>query len=410
MSYLLAFLGIAALVILHEAGHFAAAKAVGMRVEKFSLFFGPMLWSVRRGETVYGVGPIPLGGYVKITGMNPHEQSAEAVRLDEARDHLQRRLMDLEASDTHDPRRAQDLAGEETQLRAEIGELEREVENINDRAYYNQPVWKRVFVILAGPAVNLAIAFGIVWVLFLSHGEVAGPSKQVAAVEKGTPAVGVLHSGDKLVSVDGVTGSANTLRNQLATHRCAGAQINGCVAKTPAKIVVDRNGTLLTFELRPRYSSADRRPLVGFEFGNAVQSVGPVHAASLTVSGLWGVTTRTVSTIAKIFEPQDRKKLNSVVGGYKITQQSFATSTTEALSVLALISLSLGIINLFPFLPLDGGHVFWAVAEKVRGRRIPFEVMERAGVVGFVLILLIFAIGLSNDISTLSGSGFKVPH
>jgi regulator of sigma E protease len=80
------------------------------------------------------------------------------------------------------------------------------------------------------------------------------------------------------------------------------------------------------------------------------------------------------------------------------------------LSVLALISLSLGIINLFPFLPLDGGHVFWAVAEKVRGRRIPFEVMERAGVVGFVLILLIFAIGLSNDISTLSGSGFKVPH
>ena len=136
----------------------------------------------------------------------------------------------------------------------------------------------------------------------------------------------------------------------------------------------------------------------------------PLHAASLTVSGLWGVTTRTVSTIAKIFEPQDRKKLNSVVGGYKITQQSFATSTTEALSVLALISLSLGIINLFPFLPLDGGHVFWAVAEKVRGRRIPFEVMERAGVVGFVLILLIFAIGLSNDISTLSGSGFKVPH
>ena len=149
---------------------------------------------------------------------------------------------------------------------------------------------------------------------------------------------------------------------------------------------------------------------MGFEFGNAVQSVGPVHAASLTVSGLWGVTTQTVSTIAKIFERQDRKKLNSVVGGYKITQQSFATSTTEALSVLALISLSLGIINLFPFLPLDGGHVFWAVAEKVRGRRIPFEVMERAGVVGFVLILLIFAIGLSNDISTLSGSGFKVPH
>ncbi len=407
MSYLLAFLGIAALVILHEAGHFAAAKAVGMRVEKFSLFFGPMLWKVRRGETVYGIAPIPLGGYVKITGMNPHEQSAEAIRLDEARERLQQGLADLEASHPDDPERARDLAGEETELRAEIGELEREVDNINQRAYYNQPVWKRCFVILAGPAVNLAIAFGIVWVLFLSNGEVVA-SKQVAAVEKGTPAATALHSGDKLVSVDGVTGSANTLRDQLATHRCAGPQVNGCVAKTPAKIVVDRKGTLLTFELRPRYNATDHRPLVGFEFGSAQQAVGPAHAASLTVSGLWGVTTKTVSTIAKIFEPQDRKKLNSVVGGYKITQQSFATSTTLALSVLALISLSLGIINLFPFLPLDGGHVFWALAEKIRGRRIPFEVMERAGVVGFVLIILIFVIGLSNDIGTLSGNGFNV--
>jgi regulator of sigma E protease len=97
-----------------------------------------------------------------------------------------------------------------------------------------------------------------------------------------------------------------------------------------------------------------------------------------------------------------------VVGGYTVTQESFATSTTLALQVLALISLSLAVINLFPFLPLDGGHVFWALAEKVRGRRIPFEVMERAGVVGFALILLLFVIGLSNDISTLSGSGFNV--
>ena len=76
--------------------------------------------------------------------------------------------------------------------------------------------------------------------------------------------------------------------------------------------------------------------------------------------------------------------------------------------MLALISLSLAIINLFPFLPLDGGHVFWAIAEKVRGRRISFDVMERAGVVGFALILLLFVIGLSNDISTLTGKGFNV--
>jgi regulator of sigma E protease len=137
--------------------------------------------------------------------------------------------------------------------------------------------------------------------------------------------------------------------------------------------------------------------------------VGAAHAAGLAGSYMWYVTSRTVSTIVRIFEPKERKQLNSVVGAYTVTEKSFASSTTRALEVLALISLSLGVINLFPFLPLDGGHVFWAVAEKVRGRRIPFEVMERASAVGFGLIMIVFLIGLSNDISTLTGRGFNVP-
>jgi regulator of sigma E protease len=356
VSYVLAFLGFAALIILHEAGHFAAAKAVGMRVERFSLFFGPMLWSFRRGETEYGIGPIPLGGYVKITGMNPNEEiPPEAV----------------------------------------------------PRAYYNQPVWKRVVVILAGPAVNLLIAFVIVWALFLSNGQ-AVTTTQVAQVQKSTPAATVLRPGDRIVSVDGVSGSPAALRNELATHTCAGPQVNGCIARTPARIVVRRGDRLLSFEVRPRYNATDHRPLVGFAFGEGTHAVGPLHAASLTITGLWSVTKQTVSVIARIFEPQQRKQLSGVVGGYTVTQQSFAHSTTLALQVLALISLSLAIINLFPFLPLDGGHVFWALAEKVRGRRIPFDVMERAGIVGFALILLLFVIGLSNDISTLTGKGFNV--
>ena len=74
--------------------------------------------------------------------------------------------------------------------------------------------------------------------------------------------------------------------------------------------------------------------------------------------------------------------------------------------LLAVISLSLGVVNLFPFLPLDGGHIFWALAEKLRGRPIPYAVMERASVVGFVLILGLFAIGLTNDIGRLQGQGF----
>jgi regulator of sigma E protease len=351
MSYVLAFLGFVALIVLHEGGHFTAAKAVGMRVERFSLFMGPLLVKFRRGETEYGIGPLPLGGYVKITGMNPNE----------------------------------DIPPE-----------------VVPRAYYNQAVWKRVMVILAGPAVNLLIAFFIVWALVLSSSQ-AVPTTKVAQVVSGSASAGVLRPGDEVVSVDGVSGSETAIRNQIDTHRCAGTQTNGCVSATAAKVVIRRDGHLLTLDIRPRYSAPDGRPLLGIDFGG--KPATPVQAASITVNQLWSVTTQTVSTVARIFEPQERRQLHSIVYGYTATEESFATSTTQALWVLALISLSLAIINLFPFLPLDGGHVFWAVAEKLRGRRIPFEVMERAGVVGFVLILMVFVIGLTNDISTLSGPG-----
>ena len=177
MAYVLAFLGFAALIILHEAGHFAAAKAVGMRVERFSLFFGPLLVKFKRGETEYGVGPIPLGGYVKITGMNPNEEIPDEARA---------------------------------------------------RAYYNQPVWKRVVVIGAGPLVNIAIAFAIIWALLLSDGQTTNqPTKQVAAVEQSTPAAAVLKPGDTIVSVNGVKGSANQIRNEIGSAHCAGPTTNG---------------------------------------------------------------------------------------------------------------------------------------------------------------------------------------
>jgi regulator of sigma E protease len=353
VSYVLAFLGFVALIILHEAGHFTAAKAVGMRVERFSLFMGPLLVKFRRGETEYGIGPFPLGGYVRITGMNPHE----------------------------------DIPPE-----------------VVPRAYYNQKVWKRVVVILAGPAVNLLIAFVIFWAIFLSIGQSVANTTVQTITTNGASA-SLIRPGDQVISVDGVSGSEDAIRNQIGTHRCAGAQVNNCVAATPARVVIRRDGKLMTLEIRPRYSASEGRPLLGVGFGATQQPVGVVKAASLSGSNMWYVTTRTVSVVARLFEPQERKQLHSIVYGYTATQQSFATSTTEALSVLGLISLSLAIINLFPFLPLDGGHVFWAVAEKVRGKRIPFEVMERAGIVGFALILMVFAIGLTNDISTLSGPG-----
>jgi regulator of sigma E protease len=195
---------------------------------------------------------------------------------------------------------------------------------------------------------------------------------------------------------------------EISADRCPGAQVNGCVAATPVTISVRRDGHLLTLSLRPRYSATAHRMLLGFTYGDGGRPAGAGAAVPLAVKGLWNVTKRTVSVVVRIFQPQARKQLHGVVGGYTVAQQSFAQSPALALEVLALISLSLGIINLFPFLPLDGGHVFWALAEKVRGKRIPFDVMERASALGFALILIIFVIGLSNDISTLTGSGFNV--
>ncbi len=296
-----------------------AAKAVGMRVERFSLFFGPMLWKVRRGETEYGVGRDP------------------ARRLRE--DHR------------HEP-------------------PEEIPDEVKPRAYYNQKVWKRIVVILAGPFVNLMIAFLIIWILLLSQGQQV-VVKKVGAVGSGTPAAVVLKPGDQLVSVDGVSGTPDAIRSQIRSHHCAGTETNGCRAATPAQIVVRRNGQLVHVTAYPTYVAADKATELGFAFDTTSKPIGPVHAAGMTVSDLWHVTTQTVGVVVRIFEPQERKQLGSVVGGYTVTQQSFAHSTTQALEVLALISLSLAIINLFPFLPLDGGHVFWAVAEKVRGRRIP---------------------------------------
>ena len=123
---------------------------------------------------------------------------------------------------------------------------------------------------------------------------------------------------------------------------------------------------------------------------------------------MWFFTSRTVSTIAQLFKPEVREDLSGVVGSYEVTRQTIELDFSRAILLLGIISLSLGVINLFPFLPLDGGHIFWAVAEKVRGRPIPFSVMERASVVGFMLVAILFAIGLTNDIGRLTGDGFNV--
>jgi regulator of sigma E protease len=363
MSWVWVFVGFCLLIILHEAGHFFAAKATGMRVERFFLFFGPTIWSFKRGETEYGVKAIPLGGYVKITGMNPEEDVPPEVA---------------------------------------------------HRAYYKQDVWKRIVVVAAGPAVNIVLAFLILFGVYWAYGQ-EERVPQVAEIRQGTPAAKVLQPGDAIVAVDGrrYPGLSDEERlakfvDDVASHKCQGQQTDGCAAATPVEITVRRDGQLETFSVRPRYDEEAKRALVGFEYGTREVEISAATAAGDAVDAIGEVASGTVHVFTHLFEKEQREQVSGVVGISDVGHQVVEKSLERALLLLAFVSLSLGLVNLLPILPLDGGHIFWSLVEKVRGRPVSLRVMERATAVGIALVLMLFFLGLSNDIGRITGEGFEV--
>jgi regulator of sigma E protease len=362
MSWLLVFLGFSLLIILHEAGHFFAAKATGMRVEKFFLFFGPKLVSVKKGETEYGIAAVPAGGYVKISGMHPEDK--------------------LPPGEEH-------------------------------RGYYEQPVWKRIVVIGAGPAVNIALALVILFVLALSNATTA--TSTVGEVLSKAPAASVLKPGDKILAVDGKAytrlgdeARVARFRKQIGSHECTGEQVDGCIAKTPVDLKIERHGRVTSVAVKPEFNSEAGQTVVGFGFKGKPTSIGVGQAVDRATGFAWLVTHETLTKFAKIFDSKERKQIHGVVGVSDVAHKTIGLGLERALLLLAVVSLSLGLINLFPFLPLDGGHIFWSLMEKVRGKAIPFSVMERASVVGILLVAMLFLIGLTNDVGQLTGEGFHV--
>jgi regulator of sigma E protease len=361
MNWVLIFLGFSVLIILHEAGHFVAAKACGMRVERFFLFFGPKLVSVKKGETEYGIAAIPAGGYVKISGMHPEDK--------------------LPPGEEH-------------------------------RGYYEQPVWKRIVVIGAGPAVNIVLAFAILFVLALGASDV---NQKVGEVVPGSPAAAALKPGDEVVAIDGKSyanldaeGRLEHFGEDVASHKCAGKQTDGCKAATPVVLQVKRGTKVEDIFVRPEYEKSLGRTRIGFSYGREPADLGVGGAADRAGEAIWLVTTKTVTVFANLFDSQHRKEVSGVVGTSDVANQVIDVGAREALTLLAIVSLSLGLINLFPFLPLDGGHIFWSLVEKVRGQPVPYKVMERAGALGFVLVIMLFFLGLTNDIGRLTGEGFNV--
>jgi regulator of sigma E protease len=414
-NWVLIIAGFSFLVVMHEFGHFIVAKWAGMRVERFFLFFPPRMWSFKRGETEYGIGWIPAGGFVKITGMNPDE--------------VRGRAEDEERGTPNDLLNKIESAGQQDDDHLPDGRLKPE---IRERAYYAQPVWKRIAVISAGPLVNIVIAFVILFALAFSLQQAT--NLDVAEIESDAPAQGVLEDGDRLVAIDGVPldqgGSrpsraelndrADTFAKQVNTHTCRGEPVDGCEAATPVTLVVERDGRQVQLAATPTYDE-DAPPIddgddpgryrLGFAFGGAdpvSADYSATEAADWAVDRMWLVTSSTVTIFSRLFEKEKREELSGVVGISAVGNEAINIGAFEALALLALVSLSLAIINLFPFLPLDGGHIFWSLVEKVRGRPVPFSVMERAGALGFFLVLMLFFIGLSNDIGRLTGDGFDV--
>jgi regulator of sigma E protease len=369
MSWFLTILGIVALIVLHELGHFSVAKAVGMRVERFSLFFPPTIARIRRGETEYAIGALPAGGYVKITGMNPEE--------------------------------VKDLPAE-----------------VRPRAYYSQPPWKRIAVILAGPLVNIAIAF-VLFAVVLWGGSYGGaltlgnldPSiesvistTKVAGIQRGMPAQHALRPGDEILTVEGRKATAAAVVQAVQTHRCAGPQVQGCVATTPVRLTVKRDGRVVPVAVRPKYDSDYKRMLIGFDFGAAPRSFGLLGAAGASATAMWHATGETVAGLGRaLTSSKERSQIHSIVGITEVTDEAVQAGAGKALVVLGYVSLVLGVINLFPFLPLDGGHILWALAEKVRGRRVSVAAMWRFSSVGLVLLAFLVISGISNDIGRIAG-------
>lgn len=339
VSALIVVLSIVIIIFLHELGHFVTARAAGMKCTEFFIGFGPRVWSFHRGETEYGVKAIPAGAYVKVIGMT-----------------------NLEEVDPAD----------------------------EGRTYRQKPYWRRMSVAVAGSAMHFMIALTCLFVFFLGFG---APDEEVwevgrlASIDDGaaSPAdLAGVEVGDRIVALDGVhVVTFNELRDQI--------QLNA--PGDTVSVTVDRAGQSIAIPVT----------LGEIDDGAAFLGVGPTHppqreslggAVTTTVSEFATYSQLTVESIGRIFSPsglanffdqavdtarppddttvsspsieEQGDRLLSIYGAARLGTQMTDTGPAGLLAFLALINIFIGIFNLVPLLPLDGGHVAIATYEKLR--------------------------------------------
>ncbi len=364
----LVILALVVMIMIHELGHFVTAKWAGMKVTEYFLGFGPRLWSVRKGETEYGVKAIPAGGYVKIPGMT-----------------------NIEKVDVED----------------------------EPRTYRQQPYWRRMSVAVAGSFTHFVVAFLLLYVIFA-----------VLGVEKELPRVGALSEletgpspaqqagfqvGDRLVSYDGIRFTA--FRDMAEHIRRRPGQ--------PITFVVERDGRRLVLTATPADRSAvgikgaaneprASRPtgFVGLSPAFGVDKAGPLEAVWESARGVGEITVETVKALGGIFSPsgassygrqlvdegparpeEGEPRFLSPLGFGRLASQAAAAGWREVLTLLALINVFVGTFNMVPLLPFDGGHVAIATYERLRsrrGQRYHADVSKALPIFYAVVVLLVF--------------------
>jgi regulator of sigma E protease len=414
VSFFVAVVGLLLLVAIHELGHFSAAKATGMRALRFYLGFPPAILKRTWRGTEYGIGAIPLGGFVKIPGMLRPESGdvydAEDVlgaarEIDEAAAlRLAAELADLQRC--LDQGRYDDARAAGGRLTAEVEavdglspverrrvlrSLERLDQNLDPDAYWRCSRMRRLIVIAAGPFANVVACFAILTAVALYGLPVAVPVVQSVLTKSPASATG-LRAGDRVVSVNGDHAGVNGIRNAIADSKGG-----------PVRLVVVRDGHRLALRTE-RSEVIDGAYRLGFQFGTVNRPYSAVHAPTFAATEMWTLTTGTVRALADVVTPSGRSQLHSTVGIVRVSAQAEQAGATDYLVLLAFISLSLAIFNLLPFLPLDGGHILMIVLERIRGRMVSRAVFERVSVLGIMLMALLFVVGLQNDLSSILNS------
>ncbi len=341
---------IISIILIHEAGHFVTAKQFGIKVEEFFVGFGPRLWSFRRGETEYGVKLIPAGGYVRIAGMNPFEE----------------------------------VTPEEY-----------------PRTFGAKPIWQRAVVIAAGPVTHFVIALLLLVVYFLALGSpkyqpeigrvcsLQPTSQTDCALGPPSPAQRVgLRPGDRIVAFDGrqvpPSGDPERWVDYVVNYT------RGHVGE-PITLKVIREGRVLTITATPELAKVGDQQVgrLGVTLGAGVAGrhrYGPIAAVKEAGLKFGQFVGQTVNGLRKVFGPSGlariyrelvgsqarggRGDVLSVVGGGRIAVEAVRVEAWDALFLLAVgFNIFIGILNLIPLPPLDGGHLAVLLYEKVRRRK-----------------------------------------